>query len=81
MFCDNELGEQLRTIHDNLNSLNWTKVDCICGIDCHNQIIGNYPLWMSKGIDVTVHISNNILHQYKEAVSNSTVTSTILGKK
>ena len=42
-------------------AIDWIKIDCICGIACHDQIIGNYPFFQSKGIDVIEHLSNLIL--------------------
>jgi hypothetical protein len=60
-FSGNQCGDTIRTIHDNLNTIDWIRIDCICGIDCHSQIIGNHPFFQSKGIDVITHLSNSIL--------------------
>ena len=61
MFSSNLLGDTIRLIHNNLNQLEWTRIDCICGVlHCHNQIIGNHPPFFDTGIDVVVHLSKTI---------------------
>ena len=59
-FESNELGARIRVIHENLSSLSWTKVDCLLGFNCHNEIIANYFLFPT-GVDVGIHIAETMV--------------------